>query len=227
MARSFDGASQYIQQPFTGVTLPLTVAAWIYPFTSAPSDDMSIFFLGIPGDNTQWRRMLIEGNTGEPADGKLRWACRHGTTAKAISTNDVVANQWQHACGMEISTSSRAIYLNGTSDKGVNTQSRSPAAPTHLNMGHRGSIADDWYWGLIAHVAYWDVQLSDGEVDALAAGASPLRVRRDSLKHYWPLNGQNPEKDVVGGVDLTLYNAPPIVEEATGLWGNHIVAPGP
>ena len=55
--------------------------------------------------------------------------------------------------------------------------------------------------------------LTDEEIASLAAGVSPLRMRRDNLVAYWPVNGQSPEPDVVGGLDLTITGSPLISEE--------------
>ena len=41
--------------------------------------------------------------------------------------------------------------------------------------------------GRIAEAAIWNVALTDSEVQALASGVSPLRVRPESLQAYWPL----------------------------------------
>lgn len=225
MARSLNGTSQYMEALITSIGLPCSFAAWIYPFTSAPLNDMSIFFLGIPGDNTQWHRLLIEGDTVGDR-GKLRCATRKVTIVNAQSTNTVVANTWQHVCGIINSSSLRTVYLNGTLDKGVNTETRTPGTPTTANFGNRGSVADNWYNGLITKAAFWNTALTDTEVDALAAGASPLQVHRESLRSFWPFDGQDPEIDIIEGVNLTLYNSPPVAGDHTGLWGNHIVAPG-
>ena len=43
--------------------------------------------------------------------------------------------------------------------------------------------------GKLAELAVWDVALSDAEFAALASGVSPLSIRRDHLRGYWPLMG--------------------------------------
>ncbi len=79
--------------------------------------------------------------------------------------------------------------------------------------------------GFIGHGALWNVALSDAEIASLAnPGVSPLRMRRDSLVAYWPLNGQSPEIDIVGRKDLTLFGAPTVAEEPPNSWS--IIAPG-
>ena len=67
--------------------------------------------------------------------------------------------------------------------------------------------------GDIAHVAVWDVVLTDDEVATLAEGISPLRVRRGSLIAYWPVGGQSTERDIVGGLNMTVNGTPTQSEE--------------
>lgn len=66
--------------------------------------------------------------------------------------------------------------------------------------------------GRIGHCAIWNASLSDQEIETLAQGVSPLRVRRDALVAYWPVNGQSPEIDIVGGINLTV-NGTTVAEE--------------
>lgn len=47
---------------------------------------------------------------------------------------------------------------------------------------------DAYYQGDYAHVAVWGCYLSDDELLALGRGANPLRVRRNRLLHYAPLD---------------------------------------
>jgi hypothetical protein len=70
-----------------------------------------------------------------------------------------------------------------------------------------------FFWnGRIAEVAYWDVQLTDAEVTALANGVSPFRIRPADLHAYWKLHGlASPEPNCATTGDtrnLTLTGAP-------------------
>jgi len=67
--------------------------------------------------------------------------------------------------------------------------------------------------GLVSHTAVWDVGLSVNEIVSLANGHSPLKVRRSNLVSYAPLNGQSPEPDIVGGLNLTVNGSPAVAEE--------------
>jgi hypothetical protein len=62
--------------------------------------------------------------------------------------------------------------------------------------------------GLIAHPAIWNVALTDEEVAALGAGASPLTIRPWALVFYAPYLGRDSsEIDIVGGRILTVTGA--------------------
>ncbi len=155
----------------------------------------------------------------------LRWRTLSGGGSSATS-GTVSANTWFHAAGAEVSTTERFCWLNGGS-KATNTSTVSPIGLDRTAIGMQRDSTPSREWdGLIAHVAVWNVVLTDLEIAILAAGVHPLRVRRNALIGYWPLNGQSPEYDVMGtGINLTLTGTT-VANEPTTLFGNHIVAPG-
>ena len=93
-----------------------------------------------------------------------------------------------------------------------------------VRIGAGGSVgAEEPYDGDLGHNAVWGVGLPPGEVASLAVGVSPLRMRRDDLLFYPPLNGQSPELDVVGGASGTVTGTT-VIEEPPIPWS--VVAPG-
>jgi len=226
MARNFNGTTQRLVN-VTGVPVsvaPLTVSAWVNPSTAAPLDDMVIISLCRTDSAQHWFRLLIEGNT--IADrGYPRWAVTAGGVAgKAQATSLILANTWQHLCGVEYSSSNRSVFLNAGS-QGSNFDLRVPAGVNRIDIAHCNWIGNpDWFSGSIAHVAIWNVALLTNEIKALSSGLSPLQIRPDKLVAYYPLNGRPTEPDVVRKLNLTVVNAPLVVTEPKNLLGKFIIA---
>jgi hypothetical protein len=58
--------------------------------------------------------------------------------------------------------------------------------------------------GLIAHVAVWNVALTDNEISSLANGASPRSIRGgEGLLMYFPMRVEDTITDVINGYQLT------------------------
>ena len=62
------------------------------------------------------------------------------------------------------------------------------------------------------------------EIKSLSEGVNPLRMRRDNLIFYCPVGGQNLEREIVGGFDMTINSTPPQSEEPPIPW--NVIAPG-
>jgi hypothetical protein len=70
--------------------------------------------------------------------------------------------------------------------------------------------------GRIAEAAIWNVALSADDAASLAAGASPLTIRRDALVGYWPLRDADGDISAVNAYTMTPTNSP--------TYGDHIWA---
>ncbi len=141
----------------------------------------------------------------------------------ASGSTALTAGTWCHHAGTYDGSNVR-VYLNGVEDGSTSKTGNmsSNTAPVRIGAGSGGSGTEQPFDGDIGHCAIWDTPLTAGEVASLAAGVSPLKIHRENLLFYAPLNGQDPEYDVVGGLDLTVNGSikseePPIP--------NSIVAP--
>jgi len=122
-------------------------------------------------------------------------------------------NAWNHVAGTIDSSGNMRAYINGSGSTGQ-TGTHNPASLNQTGVGCLArSTSYDYFCfeGRIAEAAIWDVDLATDEIAVLAAGFSPLFVRPQNLKAYWPLirkgsGVDNP--DLVGGLDLTDYNSP-------------------
>ena len=88
----------------------------------------------------------------------------------------------------------------------------SNTAPVRIGAGSGGSGGEDPVDGDIGHCAIWGVALTAGEIKSLFSGVSPPKIRGGSLLLYAPLNGIDPEYDIIGGLDLTV-NGPTKTDE--------------
>lgn len=146
------------------------------------------------------------------------------TTFGVDAGNNVVLNKWHNVVAVEVSTSSHKIYFDGVF-KQEDTLTVDPIGEDRTSIGAEddGTVSRGMS-GDIAHIAVWNAILIDNLIASLAAGASPLRVYRDALIHYWPVGGQNPELDIVGGLNMTINGTPTQSEEPPIPYS--VVAPG-
>ena len=202
MARNFS-ADDLTNTSAVLTAAPLTVSAWARPEALHEGTIFQLAGDGSGGSQNQW---ILQTRT----DGDVWFRVRDGSIARIAEFVSYVANTWQHFCGVERSASDRSVFLDGV--KGTDpTGTVTPAGIDTTKIGQRdgGGLSFD---GDIGHVAIWNVGLTDGEVASLAVGVSPLKIRRDALVYYCPINGQSPELDVVGGLNMTVTGAVAVEE---------------
>ena len=113
------------------------------------------------------------------------------------------------------------LYIKGILD-GIQAQSGNmPSTPAPLRFG-TGSGGEDPFGGCMGHPALWDAALNPSEIQSLANGVSPPKIRVGNLRSYPPLNGQNPELDIITGQQLTVMGTTKVDEPPIP---NSIVAP--
>lgn len=95
---------------------------------------------------------------------------------------------WEHYAAVAASATLRNVWGGGT--KSANDTTNVPF-PTGINQMSIGAAIHDGPTGGVdgssAEAAIWDVALTDEEVASLSVGVSPLLVRPQSLKGYWPM----------------------------------------
>lgn len=211
MARDFNGSNQRAEGDWVGLNVPLTMAIWFNPANASVTH--VLFQLGVAGASDQGRFTLNAHGAlvGDP----LRCSTVNsvGTSSFASTTTGFVAGTWQHACAVFSSSSSRAVYLNG-SGKGTNSESRAINTPTKVNIGSSQSTTGNYPSHAKAALALptiWEVALTDAEIALLAKpGFNPLHMRPEHIVWHSPLIGRfSPEIEIYGGNNLTLANSPP------------------
>lgn len=200
MARSGFSTSNYLE---LGSAIksgaPMSVSAW--GFTSITGAQQNIFTINAATNTNDFQLYVDAAN-------KVNWnAVGAGSNAIATTTTTFSANTWFHMMGVEVSTSSRAAYLNGAG-KGTNATARTPASLVRTVIGafHGATVLVPWApagTGRIAEVGVWSVALADADVATLALGVCPLLVHPESLIAYWPLIGTySPEINLLSNTSV-------------------------
>lgn len=190
MAYSFSRSpSRYLR---TSSPLPatpaLTISAWSYPTASVSGTLVTMrnstsnydFTLGWHGASSIRADASISG----PVPGGI------GGQGNFV-TGAVPLNTWQHLAGVYAASNNRRAYWNGTASAAPATNNYVPSGLNQLLIGidrvTSPQVTDNQHVGRIAEVGIWNVGLTAGEVQSLAAGMSPELVRPESLIFYAPL----------------------------------------
>ena len=220
MARNFDGSDDYLDAGnpsalnLTGDEV--TLSAWIR--LESVADEGKI--LAKWSDAAQEFQYLLSTNGGD----KCLFAIYDGETLIAQGTTVLSVGVWYHIAGVYDGSDLR-VYCNGVEEDSTANTGNMPSfnIPVRIGAGSGGSGSENPFDGDIGHCAIWNTPLSASEIASLANGISPLKIQKDNnLLFYAPVNGQDPEYDVVGQIDLTVNGSvkseePPIP--------NSIVAP--
>lgn len=139
-----------------------------------------------------------------------------GTTRNASGGLDV-SGQWTHWAGVAVSATSRVCYRDGVAGT-ASTPSVNPSSLGFTSIGCSGSGSSNFYNGIVAFPAIWNVALTAGEIRQLAQGADPRTIRPQNLAAFWPLNtpGATVEYDqnpfAPRRHDLTVTGATPAID---------------
>ena len=221
MARLFDDAlSEYLKNTAASWSLPLSLSAWFQ--CDVEPGNMHIVSIG-EADDTGYLSLRIIDSTD-----RLRAQVFDGTTARLSEhTTNLAADTWYHGLAVFASTTSRIVYLDGEaaveSIDSINLDSHD-----ETTIGVSADSTPVGYWsGHIAEVAIWDTTaLTAADALILAKGYSPLFVKPQNLKAYWPLvRGLN---DRVDGYNMTatgtVASAHPRIIYPSKIWVPHIAA---
>jgi hypothetical protein len=211
-SRSFNGSSDSInmgQPSALNFTAPFTLSAWTNAtsFPALGNNSGGIITKGYDGSKAQY----VLRYTGSPFAGgnalKLQILYYDGAVHGIEWSPTNTTGTWYNIVG-GFDGSVWFLYNNGIS---VGTTSGTQIAPTNSAEDFAvGSEVDtgtpaQFFNGLIADAAAWNVALSATEIAKLAAGYRPYQVRTSGLIGYWPLEGTaSPEPDLVAGNNGTL-----------------------
>lgn len=210
MARTFSN-NNYLADDTSAIltSTPLTMAAWGRSSSATASQyAVSIGNLSTPTQDNGWSLNWGGNVAGDP----IRAVCFQAAVAGiAATTTGYSANTWHHGCAVFTSNISRDAYIDGGS-KGSNTTDLTPTGLLATRIGAEAwnLTATSEFAGEIAEVGIWNVALGLSEIEALAAGISPIMIRPESLVLYVPIIGRSsPEINLVGA-SIALDGTPPV-----------------
>jgi hypothetical protein len=182
MACNFNG-TQYLSMaaaPASGS--PMTIAAWFYPTQSL------VQVLVCIGQNsgTYRNQLTYDGDVlGRPI---RAFAVGTGGSFQAQGGSTTL-NEWNHACAVFGSATSREIFAGGASGATNTSNVGTQNAATGTQIGARtASNSTGFYFnGNIAEIGIWNAALTAAEIASLAKGMTPDKIRPQSLVFYAPL----------------------------------------
>lgn len=185
-ARSFTATTHVVSAGAdTAIDLhtQFSVCAWIFP-TSLTQKGRVIHH----GDLST--TPFIEWDLSVTAAGK---ATIETQTGSPIGATTLTASVWQDICGTWNGTTA-TVYLNGTSDGSLAASGTLTHTTNLTEIGNSTVFTGNNFAGRIAEVGVWNV--SDATIPTRFHNAvAPSRIRPDTLKGYWPLDGRSPEND--------------------------------
>jgi hypothetical protein len=206
MARDFDGTNDRLDMPSAfspSVYSPFSVHMWINPDVLTGSQ--YLYNIHNSGNSSFHSHLWI--NTSYPT--KVQFNIDFTTDPMYRgSSNDLSIGTWT-AVGLGTTGSTTytntSIYFDGSEVSYGRNQngSGSQTAVGDYSIGGRRYDDNRNFNGRIAHVAVWEVKLSDADFASLGSGADPRTIRPDQLLAYWPLLDSDGDVDWWGQYDLT------------------------
>ena len=158
------------------------------------------------------------------SNGHALFATKTANIKLTEGITDLNDGAWHHVAGV-YDGSDVKIYVDGVLENTTIQTGNMLGTTSPIRLGAAGSVSviADPFDGDLGHASLWDVSLSAGEIKSLAEGVNPLKMfKGNNLLFYAPLNGQNPEYDVVGGLNMTVIGTTKVDEPPIP---NSIIAP--
>jgi hypothetical protein len=206
MARSFTNLSYASCETIGSFNLwPKTFSFWIRPHDTGTT----AIPVSFSKDNLQYSYFRIG------SAGSSRFYQRN-TAPTYASVANPPQDEWSFVVCRAASETDTRLWINGvTGSDSTNKGSGGSYTPYAVIGGtYNGSYSSD-FDGDIAHVALWDIDITDAEVTALyngGIGIDPRAISPGNLVSYWPLIDH--DNDIVSNYHLTPYNSPSFVPDA-------------
>ena len=198
MAYNFVRASsQRLLGSFSINVIPCTVSYW----GNAVVNTLALGTLSISDSvGNEAIRCFFAGNlANDPVSAS---SIDNGIGGTAANAGTFSINTWHHATAVFASTTSRTSYIDGIAGT-TNTVSSNPSDLNTIVIG--GIMVNSnpalYFDGNLSEFAVWNVALTTGEINSLAKGFSPKKIRPQSLKFYAPI--VRDIADYIGRVSLS------------------------
>lgn len=188
---------------------PITISVWVRASTT--NNNMAIVSIQTNDASGGIGRRFIGALGSSGFSGQ--WTIDAVDAGTRVLGSKIVPGQLYHLAAVFASSTDRRLYVNGALD-GSDTD-----APTTSFEGHRalvgmrfttGTSYGQFFDGVIAEVAIWNIELTAAQIAGLAAGRDPRAVSATQPVVYWPMRGNaSPEPGWHGiAPSLTLSNSP-------------------
>lgn len=204
MSYTFDGATAFMDRtasvPVTGPAC--SISWWVKPTSVASAQTVSQVIC----DTSTQDYIILRQNASSFA------LISHNTNTNGnASASEIIAltaGVWTNLVGVFSSGSLRAIYMNGANKRtSAGVVGAYDATPNHLYVGKRSS--GEFFNGLLAMGAYWNIALGDSDALALYT-TKPNLVQNANLVAYYPMDdnqGGVTYNDAKGAFNLTITAA--------------------
>lgn len=197
MSRVFSANTDHLDSASSVVTdVPLTLSAWVkYDSTHGVTQYMPIC-LGESGTGNNY--FALKSLSGQQIRAEERdTSISGGNTVQA--TPPLGVTSWYLFSGVFTTHGSRSMWINGTG-KGSDSTAKTASGINSIRISGDNNATPSQIWrGNIAHVAIWNIALSDQQIASLLY-LYPNQVAVGNLVNYWPLtNNQSPEPDYGSG----------------------------
>jgi hypothetical protein len=185
--------ADYVSGTCTGIAPPCTLSAWVRVYDVVSSQIVTV---GTSGSANNYYALGLN------ASNKAQAIEKDTVNGLAISALTVSNNVWHNLTAVFTDHTNRAIFIDGA-NKVAAAGLRAAAATSFI--GIMGDTISGGGWPAdYAHVAIWNIALSDTEVSQLFA-VGPAWTRPASLIEYWPLFGNlSPEPSTQTANSLTV-----------------------
>lgn len=202
-ARDFNGTTQNAEISTALFTdEPATICAWFRMDTFASIQNVASVGNTSNTDGV-FGMLLVHLDVSVRANKRTDTGTSQQATAVGVS-----ANIWTHAC-VVFSDASQSVSLNGATFVTNSNSAIDPTADVSSIAVQKNSGYQVYLDGQVGYTDWWDVELFQHEVAALAAGACPVHVRPNAHISSVPLWGaSSPEPDRRAARSWTLINSP-------------------
>ena len=175
----------YFTAPAAATTLPIVLTCWF----SCPLAYSGLVIMAIADSTVNNMNLVIQ--TYKPVAGaaKIRaYSVVGGSEAYAETTIAYTTNKWHHVFAIFEHNGFRAVLLDGENQGNNQTTQSDPAGLNATGIGVNPKLNPTTGLHQIAEAAvYQGAYFNAADIMQLARGCSPLRVKTQALKAYWPL----------------------------------------
>lgn len=209
MAYDFNGVSgRYLDSSAPNISAyPSTISYWIKLTNVSITSQIFSWHIWTSSVDHFIIRLLVT-NTSR---GRIS-VLQPGLGPNADTTSTLSNNTWHHICAVLTSSVSRTVYLDGA-NSATSTVSISPTGMNTIYIGNSvapntGTLTANTTLGAVSDVGIWSVALNTDEINSLAKGFSPKRIRPQSLEYDVPLIRNL--YDYNSNISLTNNNSVPV-----------------